>query len=89
MMGMFNSCESLKNLDITNFDTNKVTCMAYMFKDCKNLLNLNLSNFNIQNLKPYNCLNMFSGCTYYKNFNLCHFAAFDESILLNDEINDQ
>ena len=89
MMGMFNSCESLKNLDISNFETNKVTCMAYMFINCKNLLNLNLSNFNITNLKPYNCLNLFSGCTYYKNFNLCQFAAMDESILLKNEKIDQ
>ena len=89
MLGMFNCCENLENLDISNFDTNKVTILAYMFADCKNLLDLDLSNFSISNLKPENCKNMFAGCTYYKNFRLCHFATIDESILLGDEENNQ
>ena len=87
MMGMFNSCESLQNVNISNFDTNKVTCTANMFINCKNLLNLDLSNFNIPNIKPQNCKNMFKGCTHYKTFHLCHFAAIDESILLGYENN--
>ena len=89
MMGMFNSCESLKDLDISNFVTHKVTCVANMFIDCKNLINLDLSNFTIPNIKPENCKNIFKGCVYYKNFNLCHFAAIDESILLGFEKNNQ
>ena len=87
MLGMFNSCESLNYLDISNFDTNKVTSLAYMFTDCKNLVDLDLSNFSILNIKPDNCKNIFAGCTYYKNFHLCHFATMDESILLGDENN--
>ena len=89
MVGMFNTCESLKNLDISNFDINKVTNLAYMFTDCKNLEYLDLSNFNISNLKPENFKNMFSGCTYYKNFHLCQFATIDELILFGDEENNQ
>ena len=89
MLGMFNCCESLENLDISNFDTNKVSILAYMFADCKNLLDLDLSNFSISYLKPENCKNMFAGCTYYKNFSLCHFATIDESILLGNEENNQ
>jgi hypothetical protein len=30
---------------------------------------------------------MFSGCTYYKNFNLCQLSKIDESILLANERN--
>ena len=89
MLGMFNCCENLKNLDISNFDINKVTSLAYMFADCKNLENLDLSNFNISNLKPENCKNMFSGCTFYKSFHLCLFATIDESILLGNEENNE
>jgi len=89
MFGMFNCCESLEILDVSNFNTNKVKCMINMFANCKNLLNLDLSNFNIPNLQHQNCQNMFSGCTYFKNFNLCQFANIDESILLANERNQQ
>ena len=89
MMGMFNCCESLEFLDVSNFNTNKVKCMINMFANCKNLLNLDLSNFNIPNLKHQNCQNMFSGCAYYRNFNLCQLAKIDESILLANERNQQ
>ena len=78
---MFNCCESLEFLDVSNFNTNKVKCMINMFANCKNLKNLDLSNFNIPNLQHKNCQNMFSGCTYYRNFNLCQLAKIDESIL--------
>ena len=31
---MFVGCESLTSLDVSNFDTSKVTNMSYMFCDC-------------------------------------------------------
>ena len=46
MSNMFNDCSNLINLDISNFNTNKVEDMKAMFQNCSKLTNLNLSNFN-------------------------------------------
>ena len=46
MSSMFEECSSLKELNISNFNTNNVTDMSDMFKECK----LNISNFNINPL---------------------------------------
>ena len=46
MSSMFEECSSLKELNISNFNTNNVTDMSDMFKGCK----LNISNFNINPL---------------------------------------
>ena len=58
---MFYQCHSLKNVNLSSFDTNKVTGMYYMFSDCKALNDLNLSNFVINN--KTNIKNMFKGCS--------------------------
>ena len=46
---MFNFCEELKELNISNFNTGKVIDMRFMFCGCKNLRELNLGNFCINN----------------------------------------
>ena len=57
---VFFDCESLTNLNLSNFNTQNVTNMGFMFWDCESLTNLNLSNFNTQNVT--NMKNMFWGC---------------------------
>ena len=47
---MFYNCNSLTNLNLSNFNTQNVTNMSGMFSNCKSLTNLNLSNFNTQNV---------------------------------------
>ena len=47
---MFYDCNSLTNLNLSNFNTQNVTNMRYMFYNYKSLTNLNLSNFNVQML---------------------------------------
>ena len=47
---MFKDCSSLKELNIDNFNTNKVNDMSYMFYNCSALKKLNLSS----NFKYYN-----------------------------------
>ena len=42
---MFYGCSSLKSLDLSNFDTSKVTYMSYMFYECTSLESLDISNF--------------------------------------------
>ncbi len=45
MSGMFNSCSSLKSLDLSSFDTSNVTSLNNMFNEMSNLQELNLSNW--------------------------------------------
>ena len=47
---MFYCCSSLKKLNLSNFNTNKVTNMSYMFCDCSSLEELNISNFDTNNV---------------------------------------
>jgi surface protein len=42
----FSHCASLTSLDLTHFDTSKVTNMHKMFSECFKLVDLNISNFN-------------------------------------------
>ena len=49
MAVMFDYCESLISLDLSNFNTQNVKNMYGMFAHCKSLISLDLRNFNIQN----------------------------------------
>ena len=68
---MFSRCKFLTNLDLTNFNTKKVTNMEYMFENCKSLKNINLSIYNTNNVT--NMRGMFSGCESLTNLNLSNF----------------
>ena len=57
---MFNYCSSLKELNISNFNTNKVKDMENMFSDCSSLENLNIYYFNMDALTKKT--DMFYGC---------------------------
>ena len=46
MSHMFYECNSLKNFDLSNFNTKNVTDMSNMFYGCYSLTNIDLSNFN-------------------------------------------
>ena len=43
---MFGSCKKIKNLDLSSFNTNKVTNMSSMLYECSSLKEINLSSFN-------------------------------------------
>ena len=58
---MFCGCKSLKELNISNFNTNNVKNMYNMFIGCESLKELNLDNFSTNNFTYM--ANMFSGCT--------------------------
>ncbi len=50
MHSMFNSCDSLKILNLSNFDTSNATSMGYMFYSCENLTTIYVGNkWNINN----------------------------------------
>jgi surface protein len=55
---MFSQCSSLTSLDLSSFDTSKVTNMGNMFYSCKNLKYLDIRNFTFSGVSSYG--NMFS-----------------------------
>ena len=74
---MFLGCSSLKELDLSNFDTQYVTNMCNLFFQCSSLKELNLGNFNTNNVT--NLDGMFFRCPEdlkkkikekYKNINI-------------------
>ena len=66
--------EKIKNileLELSNFDTSKVTNMYAMFRGVSNLTTLNLSNFNTSQVTNMN--SMFNGMSNVTNLNLSNF----------------
>ena len=61
MLEMFQGCENIKSLDLSKFDTSKVTDISSMFKNSMNLETIYLSSsFNTKNVKDMSSL--FQGC---------------------------
>ena len=60
MRGMFQLCQELKYLDLSNFNTSNVINLGLMFQECFDLEFLDLSNFNTINVK--NMEWMFNKC---------------------------
>jgi len=74
MKSMFSNCYSLRELDISNFDTSRVESMYLMFGDCKSLEELDLSNFDTSNNSDMSL--MFENCTNLQKLDL---SSFDTS----------
>ena len=68
---LFGFCRSLVNINLSNYNTQKVTYMSGMFAGCSSLTNVNLSNFNTQNVISMNA--MLAGCSSITNINLSNF----------------
>ena len=51
---------SLRELNVSKFNTNNVNNMEYMFYGCSSLKELNVSNFNINNI--FFMRSIFAGC---------------------------
>ena len=64
MNGMFYQCESLVNINLSNFNISNVANMGCIFYGCKSLTYINLSNFNTQNVSDMN--GIFYGCQSLK-----------------------
>ena len=65
---MFVKCKALTSLDLSNFNTEKVTDMQGMFKECSDLTSLDLSNFNTE--KVTDMRGMFWECSNLTSLNL-------------------
>ena len=47
---LFYGCSSLKEINLSNFNTSNVISIDYLFYDCSSLEKLNLPKFNTSNL---------------------------------------
>ena len=65
---MLSGCSSLININLSNFNTQKVLDMSWMFYECLSLISINLYNFNTQNAKDMAII--FYGCSSLKKGNI-------------------
>lgn len=65
---MFGLCSILTSVDLSNFDTSKVTDMSDMFNQCTNLTSLDGFDFDTSNVTDMQ--NMFYGCTSLRDIDL-------------------
>ena len=68
---MFNDCSSLTSLDLSNFDTSKVSSMYNMFNMCYSLTSLDVSNWNTS--KVTNMSSMFHNCESLTSLDVSNF----------------
>ena len=78
MSSMFDLCNNLTTLDLSNFNTSAVTNMSYMFSNCGNLTTLDLSNFNTSAVTNMNY--MFRLCS---NLTTLDLSSFNTSAVTN------
>ena len=71
MSSMFNYCESITGIDVSNFNTSNVTNMAWMFYGCYKLREIDVSKFNTSNVIYMN--SMFDGCISLENLDLSNW----------------
>ena len=71
MSDMFDGCQSLTTLDVSNFNTSNVTNMGGMFEYCRSLTSLDVSNFNTSNV--INMYSMFNGCNKLTTLDVSNF----------------
>ena len=68
---MFQFCDRLTSIDLSNFDTSDVINMTYMFGDCRSLTSLDLSNFDTSNVTYMSY--MFTNCYSLTSLDLSNF----------------
>ena len=71
MTSMFENCSSLKEIDLSNFETKNVYYMNDMFMNCSSLKTIDTSKFNTAKVKDMQF--MFYNCKLLKNINLTNF----------------
>ena len=70
---MFHGCSSLESIDLSNFNTSKVTDMGYMFYYCSSLKSIDLSNFDTSKVTDMDA--MFYGCSSLEFIDLSNFVT--------------
>ena len=75
---MFYNCSSIKEINLSSFNTNQVTNMSCMFLGCSSLENLNLSSINTKTVTDMSC--MFLGCS---SLVILDLSLFDTNHVIN------
>ena len=70
MDNMFENCKT-EELDVSDFNTEKVTSMSSMFVNCSNIESLDVSNFKTENVTSM--YQMFNGCSNLTELDLTNF----------------
>ena len=65
---MIRECTSLKEIDVSHFDTRKSEYLSTMFYNCHTLTSLDISNFNFSSTTTI--MQMFYNCTNLSNLNI-------------------
>ena len=78
---MFSECTALASLDLSSFNTEKVTSMAMMFNCCSALTSLNLSSFKTEEVLTMGY--MFYGCSALTSLDLSSFNTAKVTFMRN------
>nr|WP_296476126.1 BspA family leucine-rich repeat surface protein [uncultured Acetatifactor sp.] len=70
---LFQGCENLCTVDLSQFDTSSITNMEGMFSGCSNLTELDLSSFNTVNVTDMR--HLFAGCSSLHDIGLRNFST--------------
>ena len=70
-VNMFAECQNIIEINLSNFDSSKVTNMTLMFNKCTSLISLNLSNFNTSSATEMR--SMFHTCSKFISLDLSSF----------------
>jgi surface protein len=73
MESMFSGCKSIKELDVSHFNTQNVTNMRSMFYECESLTKLDVSRFNTSKVEDMGL--MFRSCKSIKNLDVSNFTT--------------
>ena len=71
MSAMFQHCQSLTSIELSNWNTSNVTDMGYMFQNCTKLTSLDLSNFDTSNVTDMSA--MFLNCPALTSLDVSSF----------------
>lgn len=85
IQGMFGYCYLLKNINLVNFDTKKVSNMIETFVHCTSLEELDLSTWNTENVT--NTRAMFGGCSNLKTIYVSDKWNNDKVTISNNMFN--
>ena len=73
MANIFNGCSELLSIDLSKFNTLKVSDFGGLFSNCKKLISLDLSNFNTNSLTSLR--ETFMNCESLESLDINHFIA--------------
>ncbi|MBR1505126.1 MAG: BspA family leucine-rich repeat surface protein [Prevotella sp.] len=79
MERMFDGCEKLTSLNLSNFNTSKVRSMKFMFQNCAQLTTLDLSNFDVAHVTDMN--GIFQGCSQLATLNISGLNPYNTTYM--------